>query len=174
MIERYLDFEPRIHPQAYVHPSAVVIGDVALGAGTSVWPGSVLRGDQGRIEVGAETSLQDGVIAHATRGTSTTTVGDRCVVGHRAVLHGCTVEDDVLVGMGAILLDNCHIGRFSIIGAGAVVSVGTRIPARSLVLGVPGRVVRSITDAEIDAHIRHGHGEYMRLCAEYRQRDGLD
>ncbi|NOY26701.1 MAG: gamma carbonic anhydrase family protein [Oligoflexia bacterium] len=171
MLEPYLHHHPVIDPQAWVHAQAVIIGDVRLCAGVTVWPGSVLRGDQGSICVGAETSIQDGCILHATKGTSTTVVGARCVVGHRAVLHGCLVDDDCLIGMGAVLLDNCRIGRFCIVGAGAVVPAGRVIPPRSMVLGVPARVVRSVSDAEIETSIRHGHGEYMRLGAEYRARD---
>lgn len=171
MIEPYGDHHPEIHEEAWVHAHACVIGDVTLERLASVWPGCVLRGDQGSIHVGAETSIQDGTVIHATRGLSSTRVGARCVVGHRVVLHGCQVEDDVLVGMGAILLDNCRVGRFSVIGAGAVVGMGKVIPPRSLVLGVPGKVVRQISDEEIDAMIRHGHGEYVRLTREYRARD---
>lgn len=171
MIERYLDFEPRVHDSAWVHDHAVVVGDVTLHAGVSVWPGCVLRGDQGSIEIGAETSIQDGTVVHATKGLSTTRVGARCVVGHRAVLHGCIVEDDVLVGMGSVILDNARIGRFSVVGAGAVVPQGKIFPERSMILGVPARVVRQVTDEEIDSMIRHGHGEYVRLCQEYRDRD---
>ncbi len=173
MIEPYLDQHPRVHSEAWVHAHAVVIGDVELGPRSSVWPGCVLRGDQGSIRIGAETSIQDGTVVHATKGLSSTSIGARCVVGHRVVLHGCTVEDDVLVGMGAVLLDNCQVGRFSVIGAGAVLSMNKVIPPRSLVLGVPARVVRQVTDEEIDSMIRHGHAEYLRLCDEYRQRDGV-
>lgn len=171
MIERYQDLEPRIHPDAWVHEHAVVVGDVTLQAGASVWPGCVLRGDQGSITIGAETSIQDGTVVHATKGLSTTVVGQRCVVGHRAVLHGCVVDDDVLVGMGAIILDNARINRFSVVGAGAVISQGKDFPERSLILGVPARAVRQVTDDEIDSLIRHGHSEYVRLCQEYRARD---
>ena len=172
MIEPYLDMQPQVHPDAWVHPHAVLMGDVTIGARTTVWPGSVLRGDQGAIHIGAETSIQDGTIAHGTNGVSIVRVGDRCVVGHRVILHGCHVEDDCLIGMGATLLDTCHIGQFSIIGANALVPVGRKIPPRSLVMGVPGRIVRQLSDQEIEHNIRHGHGEYLRLCAEYRARDG--
>lgn len=171
MIERYKHHVPAVHPDAWVHEQAVLIGDVTLHQGVSVWPGCVLRGDQGSIEVGEETSIQDGTVIHATLGRSTTRVGARCVVGHRVVLHGCVVEDDVLVGMGAVVLDNAHIGRFSVVGAGAVVSQNKVFPERSLILGVPARAVRTITDQEIDDLIRHGHAEYARLCQEYRDRD---
>ncbi|MCK6502343.1 gamma carbonic anhydrase family protein [Myxococcota bacterium] len=172
MIEPYLHHHPQVDPEAWVHPQAVVIGDVRIGAQSTVWPGCVLRGDQGSIDIGRQTSIQDGTVVHATLGTSVTVVGSGCVVGHRVILHGCHVEDDCLVGMGAILLDNCRIGRFSIIGAGAVVPVGRVIPPRSLVLGIPGRVVRQVSDREIEESIHHGRDEYLRLCRDYRARDG--
>lgn len=167
MIEPSLGYTPVIDPSAWVHPSAVVCGDVTLGARVSVWPTVVLRGDQGAILVGEETNLQDGVIAHATREVSTVRIGARVTVGHRAILHGCVVEDDCLVGMGSIILDNAVVEPWCIIGAGAVVSVGARIPAGSLVLGVPGRVVRTLTEKDF-ARIRHGCGEYLRLLESVR------
>lgn len=166
--ESYKGVSPTVHPEAYVHPSAVLIGDVRVGARASIWPGCVLRGDQGSIEVGEETSIQDGTIIHATRGLSVTRIGARVTCGHRVVLHGCTVEDDVLIGMGSVLLDLCEVGRHSIIGAGAVVPLRKVVPARSMVVGVPGRVVRAVTDDEVALYITHGHAEYLRLQAEYR------
>lgn len=173
MIELWQEHNPIVDPEAWIHSHAVVIGDVGIGPRSTVWPGCVLRGDQGAIRIGAETSIQDGTIAHATGGTSTVTVGDGCVVGHRAVLHGCFVEDECLIGMGAVLLDNCRIGRFSIVGSGAVVPVGRSYPERSLLLGMPARVVRQVSDREIDEVIRHGRAEYLALWRQYRQRDGF-
>lgn len=166
-LEPYGGFTPRLGAQVYAHPSAVLIGDVTVGERSSLWPGVVLRGDQGAIRVGAETSIQDGTIIHCTGGLSTTSVGSRVTVGHRVILHGCTIADDVLVGMGAIVMDNATVGRWSIIGAGALVPAGVTIPERSLVVGIPGRVVRQVTETEMDAAIRHGHLEYLRLCSEY-------
>lgn len=166
MIQPYRDLQPRLHPSAFVHPSATLIGDVELGPRVSAWPGVVLRGDQGPIRVGAESNLQDGTIAHCTGGRSSTILGARVTVGHRVLLHGCVVEDDCLIGMGAILLDNCVIEPWCIIGAGALVPEGRRIPSGSLVLGVPGRVVRPLSEAQRE-QIRHGHDEYLRLAAEY-------
>lgn len=167
MIEPYLHWTPRVDPTAMVHHSAVLIGDVQLGARVSVWPGVVLRGDQGGITIGDETNLQDGTIAHATGGRSTVHVGPRVTVGHRVLLHGCQVEGDALIGMGAILLDNCVIEPWVIVGAGALVPENRRIPSRSLVLGVPARVVRTLSDQDLDK-IRHGHAEYLRLMADYQ------
>ena len=169
MIETYKDITPQIDETAFVHAHAVVIGDVTVGARASIWPGVVLRGDQGAIRIGDETSIQDGSIGHATGGLSTTTIGARCTVGHKALLHGCTVQDDCLIGMGAILMDNCVIGAESIVAAGALVPVGREIPPRSLVVGVPGKVVRQLTDEDVVQYIHHGTKEYLRLCAEYRE-----
>jgi carbonic anhydrase/acetyltransferase-like protein (isoleucine patch superfamily) len=167
MIERWQEHVPAVDPSAWIHPSAVVLGQVTLGARVSVWPTVVLRGDQGGIAIGEETNLQDGTIAHATGGVSTVVVGARCTVGHRALLHGCRVGNDCLVGMGSIVLDNVEVEDGCIIGAGAVVPVGMRVPAGSLVLGVPGRVVRSLRP-EDHARIRHGCAEYLRLAATHR------
>jgi carbonic anhydrase/acetyltransferase-like protein (isoleucine patch superfamily) len=173
-IEPFEHTTPEIAEEVWIDPSVVVIGEVTVGRRSSLWPGVVLRGDQGRIVIGEETSIQDGTIAHATRGMSTTTVGDRCTVGHRVILHGCTVEDDCLVGMGSILLDNCVVGRGSVIAAGAVVSPGKVIPPGSLVVGVPGRVLRQLSAEEQAHHIHHGRDEYVRLAAIYGGFDPLD
>jgi len=166
VIQPYRQLSPRLDPTAWVHSSAVLIGDVELGPRVSVWPGVVLRGDQGAIRIGAESNVQDGTIAHATGGRSVTTVGPRVTVGHRVLLHGCHVEGDALVGMGAILLDNCEIGPWTVIGAGALVPAGRRVPGGVLYMGVPGRVVRELTEADRES-IRRGHLEYLRLAAEY-------
>jgi carbonic anhydrase/acetyltransferase-like protein (isoleucine patch superfamily) len=168
MNETYKGQTPDIDESAWVHDNAVLIGDVTIKAKANVWPGCVLRGDQGSIVVGAETSIQDGTIAHCTGGMSTTVVGDRCTVGHRVVLHGCIVEDDCLIGMGAILLDNCEIGTGSIIGAGALIPVGKKIPPRSKVMGIPGKIVGEVSDWEYQMMIGGGHHEYQKLLADYR------
>jgi carbonic anhydrase/acetyltransferase-like protein (isoleucine patch superfamily) len=166
-LERYGTLSPNVDPTAYVHASAQLLGDVTLGANVSVWPGVVLRGDQGAIRIGADTNLQDLTCAHATGGFSTVTVGARVTVGHRVILHGCTVEDDCLIGMGSILLDNCHIEPWCIIGAGAVVPVGMRIPSGSLVLGMPGKVIRPLKDSD-RRQIEGGKEAYLQLAAKYR------
>ncbi len=166
-IEAYRHHHPRIHPTAFVHPHAVVIGDVEIGARASVWPGCVLRGDQGSIKIGDETSIQDGTVIHATRGLSDTRIGARVTVGHKVILHGCIVEDDVLVGMGAIVMDNAHVGPLSVVGAGALLLAGRRFEARSMLVGSPARRLRSVSDDEVERIIRHGHLEYVRLAAEY-------
>ena len=171
MNETYKGMSPSIDASAWVHDSAVLIGDVEIGAKANVWPGCVLRGDQGKISIGPETSIQDGSIAHCTGGMSETIIGARCTVGHRVVLHGCVVQDDCLIGMGAILLDNCEIGSGSIIGAGALVPVGKKIPPRSKVMGIPGKIVGEVSDWEYQMMIGGGHHEYQKLLADYKPGD---
>ena len=133
------DRVPNIHPDAYVHPDATVIGDVTLGAGSSVWPSAVLRGDYGTITVGERTSIQDGTVVHATH-DKPTTIGSECVVGHLAHLEGCTIEDRSLVGSGSIVLHDAVVRSGGLVGAGAVVSNGTEVPARAMALGIPAKM----------------------------------
>src|SRR5205823_4132886 len=109
---RYQSFEPKVHELAYVHPSATLIGEVELCAEVSVWPSAVLRGDNGAIRLGARSNFQDGAVAHATLDVSKTTVGEQCTIGHRAVLHGCTIANDCLIGIGAIVLDGASLGEW--------------------------------------------------------------
>jgi carbonic anhydrase/acetyltransferase-like protein (isoleucine patch superfamily) len=156
----------RIDPTAFVHPLAVILGDVTLGARVSVWPTAVLRGDSDSITVGDDSNVQDGTVVHADHGLPTT-IGKRVGIGHRAIVHGSTIEDDCLIGMGAILLNGVHVGTGSIVGAGAVCREGMRIPPNSLVLGVPGRVTRETTDAERE-RIKHTVESYLTLQAEHR------
>lgn len=130
----------------FIHSTAVVVGDVHLAPDTSVWPTAVIRGDVERITIGARSNVQDGAVIHADPGQPTV-VGEDCVIGHRAIVHGTVLEDCVLVGMGAILLNGVRVGSGSIIGAGAVVTENTVIPPGSLVVGIPARVVRSHGDA---------------------------
>ncbi len=170
MIEPFLHFHPDIHPTAWVHAAAIVIGEVQLGPGVSVWPTASVRGDMGPISIGEDSNIQDGAVAHNTGGRSVTEIGPRVTVGHRAIVHGCVIERDCLIGMGAILLDNCHIEEHCIIGAGALVAMGRRIPARSLVLGSPGRVVRQLREEDL-AWIQNGWQSYRDAAATYRERD---
>lgn len=156
---------PRLGAGAHVDPAAVVIGRVTLGSRASVWPTAVIRGDTDDIRVGDDTNVQDGAVIHADEGVPCR-LGSRVTVGHRAIVHGCTVEDEVLVGMGAILMNNVVVGKGSIIGAGALLAEGTRIPAGSLVVGMPGRVVRPTTEAE-RARIRHSAAHYVAMIGRH-------
>ena len=160
---------PSIDATAFVHPEALVFGDVTLGARTSIWPTAVLRGDTDRIVVGDESNVQDGSIVHVDHGVPTT-IGRRVAIGHRAIVHGASIDDDCLIAMGAILLNGVHVGSGSIIGAGAVCREGMRIPPNSLVLGVPGRVVRETTDVE-RARIARTVQSYLDLQQAHRRGD---
>jgi carbonic anhydrase/acetyltransferase-like protein (isoleucine patch superfamily) len=157
---------PTIHPTAFIHDGAFVIGDVTLGARGSVWPTAVIRGDTAAIVIGEDSNVQDGTIIHVDHGVPCT-IGARVGIGHRAIIHGATVEHDSLIGMGAILLNNVVVGTGSIIGAGAVCPEGMIIPPNSLVLGVPGRVVRQTTDAERE-RIAKTVRSYLELQAAHR------
>jgi carbonic anhydrase/acetyltransferase-like protein (isoleucine patch superfamily) len=155
-----------IDPTAYIHPAAVVTGDVTLGARVSVWPTAVIRGDSDSIAIGDDSNVQDGTVVHVDHGVPTK-IGRRVAIGHRAIVHGATIEDDCLIAMGAILLNRVHVGTGSIVGAGAVCREGMRIPPNSLVLGVPGRVMRETTSAERD-RIRSTVESYLELQQRYR------
>jgi carbonic anhydrase/acetyltransferase-like protein (isoleucine patch superfamily) len=168
-LERYKDFFPKVDATAFVHAAATVIGDVEIGPESSIWPGTVLRGDDAPIRIGARTSIQDVSVVHTTTGLSQVVVGDRVTVGHRVILHGCVVEDECLIGMGAILLDNCVIGKGSLVGAGALVLQNAKIPPGSLVLGSPARVVRPCGEKE-RFMIEMGWREYVERTIEYRAR----
>ncbi len=157
---------PTIHPSAYVHPAAHVLGDVTLGAHASVWPTAVLRGDSAPIVVGENSNVQDGAVLHVDRGVPCT-VGKRVAIGHRAVVHGATVHDDCLIGMGAIVLNGVVVGSGSIVGAGAVCTEGMIIPPNSLVVGVPARVVRETTTKERE-RIARTVQSYLALQDEHR------
>ena len=140
---------PSIHPTAFIASTAAVMGDVTLGEDASVWYGAVLRGDMAAIVIGSQSNIQDGTIVHVDEGVPCS-IGRRVGVGHRVILHGCTVEDDCLVAMGSILLNGALIGSGSVVAAGALVPEGMRVPPGSLVMGVPGRIVRSVDPALSD------------------------
>jgi carbonic anhydrase/acetyltransferase-like protein (isoleucine patch superfamily) len=157
---------PEIDPTAFVHDEAIVIGRVRLGARSSVWPTAVIRADSEEVRVGAESNVQDGAVLHADPGFPAI-VGDRVAIGHRAIVHGATVEDDCLIGMGAIVLNGARVGRGSLIGAGAVCKEGMEIPPGSVVLGIPGRVVRDTTP-EMRERIAKTVRAYLELSAAHR------
>ncbi len=157
---------PKVHPTAYIAPNAALIGDVTIGAHTSVWFGAVLRGDVAPIVIGARTSIQDNCVVHATAGLSATAVGDDCTVGHAATLHGCVVGSRVLVGMGSIVLDNARIEDDVILGAGSLVTINTVLPTGFLAFGRPAKPTRPLTDSD-RAHLAEAAGLYVGYRAEY-------
>ena len=143
------DIHPQIGADCWLAPNATVVGDVVLGRGCTVWFTAVIRGDVHQIRIGDETNIQDGAVLHCTYQRADLHIGARVTIGHRAIVHGCHVEDEVLIGMGAILLNGATIGSDSIVAAGTLVTEGTVIPPRSLVMGSPGKVRRELTDAEV-------------------------
>jgi carbonic anhydrase/acetyltransferase-like protein (isoleucine patch superfamily) len=155
-----------IHPSAFIHETAVVLGNVTLGEHASVWPTAVIRADSDHIEIGEGTNIQDGAVIHCDAGIPCT-IGKRVSVGHRAVIHGALVQDDCLIGIGAIVLNKAVVGRGSLVGAGAVVTEGTVIPPDSLVLGVPATVVKQLTP-EQRQRIAGGHLAYIELQGRHR------
>jgi carbonic anhydrase/acetyltransferase-like protein (isoleucine patch superfamily) len=159
------DRVPLIDPAAWIHPQAVVIGDVTIGPEASIWPCAVLRGDFGRIEIGARTSIQDGTVVHTTP-DHPTVVGAECVVGHNAYLEGCRLEAEVLIGSLAAVLPMCVIGRGAVIAAGATVTRGTEVPAGALARGVPARIVTGAIDA---GRWASGVQRYVEMAERYRR-----
>lgn len=158
---------PKIHPTAFIAPSAVVLGDVTLGPRSSVWYQAVLRGDMAPIVIGEATNLQDATIVHVDEGKPAL-IGARVGVGHRVILHACVVEDDCLIGMGSILLNDVQVGAGSVIAAGAVVPEGMRVPPGSLVMGVPARVTRKVDDT-LRERIRGTWEHYVAEAERHRR-----
>jgi carbonic anhydrase/acetyltransferase-like protein (isoleucine patch superfamily) len=169
-LKKFLGQPPRIDATAYVAPQATVIGDVRLGARSSVWPACVLRGDINYIAVGDGSNIQDGAVVHLAD-EFPAIIGCYVTVGHLAVIHACTIEDECLIGMNATILDGAVIGAQSIIGAGALVTKGTKIPPGSLVLGAPAKVVRALTDNE-KAALRESAEKYIQVAAAHQSRQG--
>jgi len=164
---RYQGFEPKVHDLAYVHPSAQLIGEVDVGPEASVWPCAVMRGDNGAVALGARSNFQDGAIAHATLGQSRTTIGQECTIGHRAVLHGCTVGDSCLVGIGAVVLDHAVLGDWCFVAAGALIPPNRKFPPKSFIMGSPAKVVREVSTKDME-WIAHSWRVYQDLCRAYR------
>lgn len=158
------DAVPEIDATAYVHPQATVIGAVRVGAQSTIWPQTVLRGDYGNITVGARTSVQDGAIIHCSPGLDTV-IGDDCVIGHLAHLEGCTVEDGALVGTGAVVLHRAVVRSGGLVGAGAVVAAGLEVPAGAMALGVPAKIRPDAVDPASIEHLVRG---YVRNADRYR------
>jgi len=166
MLRPFKNTRPTVDSTAYVDESAQVIGDVHIGPESSVWMNVVIRGDVNQIRIGKRTNIQDLTMVHVMRETHPTVIGDEVTIGHSAVIHGCTVEDRVLIGMQAMLLNGVHVEHDSIIAAGTLLTEGTRIPAGSLVMGRPGKVTRPLSDAEL-AEIRRLSQAYVNYRLDY-------
>ena len=170
LVRPFGDVWPRIHSSAWLAPDAAVIGDVEIGPESSIWYGTTLRGDVNRIQIGARTNVQDHCVFHVSA-SHPCIVGDAVSVGHRAVVHGCHVEDGALIGIGAIVLDGAHVGEEALVGAGAVVSPGFEVPDGMLALGIPARVTRSL-DADERALQRRRALEYVETAREHAEGEG--
>jgi carbonic anhydrase/acetyltransferase-like protein (isoleucine patch superfamily) len=157
---------PQVGEGTFLAENAVLIGDVQIGKRSSVWYGVVLRGDVYYIRIGDEVSVQDNTVVHVSSGVCPTVVGNRVTIGHSVILHGCTVEDQCIIGMGAIVMDRARIGRRSIVGAGALVTPGTEIPEGHLVIGSPARPKRELTQEELDG-IEWSADHYVTLGKRY-------
>jgi carbonic anhydrase/acetyltransferase-like protein (isoleucine patch superfamily) len=168
MLRSHKGRQPRVHPTAFVDASAQVIGQVEIGEESGVWMNAVLRGDVHWIRMGARSNVQDGTIVHVMTGTHPTAIGDEVTIGHGAVVHGCTLGNRILVGMGAILLNGVIVGDDSIVAAGTLLPEGLQVPPRSLVMGSPGKVRRELTDAEATS-IREYADRYVTYRLEYMQ-----
>lgn len=166
MISKFEDKFPVMHPSVFVAENAAVIGDVEIGEDSSIWFGSVVRGDVNYIRIGSRTNIQDNSVIHVSGGTHPTVLGDEITVGHRVLLHGCTVENRCLIGMGAILMDGVHVGEECLVGAGSLLTPGTIVPPRSLVIGSPARVKRELTHEEI-AFLDRSWRNYTELKLRY-------
>jgi len=167
MIRPFNKIFPRVHDTAFVTDDAILIGDVEIGEDSSVWFGSILRGDVNYIRIGERTNIQDQTIIHVSSKGLPTIVGDEVTVGHRVTLHACHVERGCLIGIGAILMDGVRVGSHSLVGAGALLTPGTQIPPRSLVIGSPARVKRELTDDELSSLDRSWRN-YVELKEQYR------
>lgn len=172
-IRPYLGKLPELGPRAYVDPAATVIGDVVLAEDVSIWPMTVVRGDVNFVRIGARTNIQDGTIVHVSHdgphsrlGGFATVIGADCTIGHKAVIHACTIEDEVLIGMGAIVLDGAVVKKHAFVGAGSLVSPGKVVGEGELWLGNPARMVRKLSDEQIEG-IRYSAQHYVRMKDRY-------
>ncbi len=172
MLRPFRSVFPTVDQSAFVDQSAQVIGDVHIGAESSVWMNVVVRGDVHYIRIGARTNIQDGTIVHVMRDTHPTVIGDDITIGHGAVVHGSTIEDRCLVGMGAILLNGCRVGTGSIIAAGSLLPEGTVVPPGSMVMGMPAKVRRRLTPEE-DASIKWYADNYVRYRLDFQHESTL-
>ena len=167
MLYEHCGKAPVLGRDVFIAPNATVIGDVELGDESSIWFGCIVRGDVFPIRFGARTNLQDGSVVHVTGGKARTTVGDDVTIGHMALLHGCTIGSRTLIGMGSIILDGAVIGDECIIAAGSLIAPGAKIPARSLVMGRPGKVVRTLADEDL-GWVREAGSLYVGYARTFR------
>lgn len=167
-VSGFLAIEPQIHPSAYVAPNSYIVGNVEIGEEVSIWPFASLRGDIAPIRIGAHSNVQDGAVVHVGDDLPAL-IGEWVTIGHKAIVHACEIADEVLIGMGSIILDGAHVGARSLIGAGSMVTGGTIIPPGSLVFGSPARIQRSLTAKE-QAELHVWAERYVILSREYLRR----
>ncbi|MBI5137080.1 MAG: gamma carbonic anhydrase family protein [Nitrospirae bacterium] len=166
MLRPYKGILPKVDPSAFVDASAQVIGDVVIGAESGIWMGVVVRGDVNTIRIGARTNVQDNSVLHVTRRTHPLVIGDDVTIGHGVIVHGCTLNNHAFIGMGATVMDGAVVGEFAMVGAGSLVTQGKEIPPRTLAIGSPARVVRELTDDEVE-RIRRSARNYVQDRLEY-------
>lgn len=165
----YANHEPKVHESVFIADSAAIIGDVEIGEGSSVWFGAVIRSDNNIIRIGKNVNVQDGVIIHEDL-EDEVHIGDNVTIGHRAIIHGCTIGSNVMIGMGAILLNGCVIGNNCVVAAGALVTGGTVVPENSLILGAPAKTIKPLSDA-LKADIDFTVQEYAERARDYKAGD---
>lgn len=165
-IRKYLEHMPKIHEKSYIADSADIMGMVEIGEGSSIWPNVAVRGDVNFIKMGKFSNVQDCSVVHVAATPCPTIIGDHVTIGHSATVHACVIEDNCLIGMGAVILDGAIIGHGSIIGAGSVVAPGKVIPPYSKVMGIPGKVMGTMTEADEEERIKHAR-RYWNLACDY-------
>ena len=170
MIKSFLDKKPKIGKNVYISETAVVIGNVILENDVNIWFGSIVIGDLHYIKIGAKTNIQDNSVIHVTTGVSPTNIGSGVTIGHGAIIHGCTINDNCMIGMGATILDDAIIGEGTLIGAGSLVPPNMKVPPRSLVVGLPGKVIRDVSEEEYRMIINRPQ-EYIELASKYNKID---
>ena len=173
MIKSFEKKKPKIHESAYIAENAAIIGSVEIGEQSSVWFGSILRGDVNFIRIGARTNIQDACVIHVDSGGHPTILEDEVTVGHRATLHGCYVETGCLIGIGAIILDGVRVGEHSLVAAGSLLTPNTIVPPRSLMMGVPAKIKRELNDEEVE-NLEKSWRNYVLLSRLYQNRQQLE
>lgn len=172
-VKAFRNKRPKIHPSTFISERAMIIGNVEIDAGSSVWPNAILRGDVHTIKIGANTNVQDNVVIHTPHQyEAPVIVGRNVSIGHSAVLHGCEIGDNSLIGIHAVILDRARIGSWVLVGAGAIVPANIDIPSKSLVLGIPGKVARQLNDEDLK-YIEENAKTYVRLAEEYRKKSKI-